>query len=145
MNVHFKSYATKDEFEFRKALFAKKDALIKEWNARDDVSHVIGHNKFSDWNDDETARLRGTKTLSDAKYNAIPTQEFDILGAPDSVDWRTQNAVTPVQNQGTCGSCWAFSAIAALEGEHAIKSGKLVKLSEQQCLDCAGGSCAGGW
>jgi len=46
-------------------------------------------------------------------------------------DWRTKNAVNPVKNQGSCKSDWAFGAIAAAEGAHAIANGKLVSLSEQ--------------
>lgn len=57
---------------------------------------------------------------------------------PDSVDW-TDKAVAPVRNQGSCGSCWAFSATGALEGLNAIQSGKVSVFSPQQLVDCAGG------
>ena len=46
------------------------------------------------------------------------------------MDWRAKGAVNPVQDQGNCGSCWAFSAVAAMESAHFIKTGKLLKLSE---------------
>ncbi|KAG7596039.1 Peptidase C1A papain C-terminal [Arabidopsis suecica] len=67
---------------------------------------------------------------------------------PDAVDWRTQGAVTPIRNQGKCGGCWAFSAVAAIEGINKIKTGNLVSLSEQQLIDCDVGTynkgCSGG-
>lgn len=62
--------------------------------------------------------------------------ELSTTNLSTSVDWRTKGAVNPVQDQGQCGSCWAFSSTAAMEGEHFLKTGKLLKLSEQQFVDC---------
>jgi len=63
-----------------------------------------------------------------------------------SFDWRTLGKVTPVKDQGYCGSCWDFAAMAAYESAYAIRNGTMIDTSEQQVLDCAGaGTCAGGW
>jgi len=73
-----------------------------------------------------------------AKYvnefaSASNTTYSDI---PLSWDWRDHGAVTPIKDQGFCGSCWAFSATGAMEGSHFIKTGELLSLSEQQLIDC---------
>nr|CAH7738643.1 unnamed protein product [Callosobruchus chinensis] len=56
---------------------------------------------------------------------------------PQTIDWRKNNAVTKVQNQGSCGACWAFSAVGVIESMYAIKTGKLVAFSIQEMIDCS--------
>ena len=127
------SYGTKEEFEFRfeRYLLAEKD--IQEHNAKD-MGFKLGHNQFSTWTDAEYKRLLGSRRTNEADKG--PYAEFDESLTAATVDWRTQGAVQPIQNQGYCGSCWAFNAIATMEGAHKIATGELIKLSEQQLVDC---------
>jgi len=66
----------------------------------------------------------------------------------EDIDWRARGAVSHPKDQAACGSCWAFSAIGAMEGVHQIKTGNLLDFSEQQLVDCSGGEgnkgCQGG-
>merc|ERR1711934_1116955 len=128
---HGKSYITNEEFTARKALYMETDRLVNEHNATES-SFKLGHNKFSDFTDYERSQLLG--------YIAPDTEQEPVWLEPTneaSVDWRTKNAVTPVKDQGQCGSCWTFSSTGALEGAHSIASGKLLSFSEQQIVDCA--------
>ena len=112
------------------------------------LGFTLAINEYSDLDAAEFAKqltgLRGEPKLDGIKmYKASPGAD------PTSVDWRTKGYVTPVKNQGQCGSCWAFSATGALEGQHFKATGNLVSLSEQNLVDCSGSEgdegCNGGW
>jgi len=132
-----KSYGTKEEFEFRGDVFKNTLAALAEVNSQNDNTFRVGVNKFADWTPAEYKRMLSYKPIRGDKTAAYSAENVSI---PDSIDWRTHGAVNPVQDQGQCGSCWAFSAIGAIEGRYQIKTGKLLKFSEQQLVDCAGGT-----
>ena len=114
-------------------IFAKNDAFIKKTNENPEGSFKLKHNKFSTMTKDEFSRVLGRlpAKASNAKTVELPTDNL-----ADSINWIEKGAVNPVQDQGECGSCWAFSAVASMEAEHFIKTGELLKLSEQQLVDC---------
>jgi len=131
------------------AAFAKAEETIAKHNAGKH-SYTLGHNEFSDMMPEEFfATMVGynrTKVTRETFASAVHEhKEGEELAA--SVDWVAAGAVTPVKNQGSCGSCWAFSTTGSVEGAYQIASGKLVSLSEEdlvQCNSITDSGCQGG-
>jgi C1A family cysteine protease len=95
---------------------------------------TVGINQFAD------LTLAEFKAAYLRPFNSTRARNEVVLpegAAPSEVDWRTKGAVTPIKDQGQCGSCWAFSSTGSIEGAHAIATGNLVSLSEQQLVDCS--------
>jgi len=124
----------------RRTIWEKNLKAIHEHNLlRDEGAHdfSLGINEYSDMTHDEyKSTLLGYKQSNATRNSALFLAPSNV-NVPDTVDWRKEGYVTPVKNQGQCGSCWAFSTTGSLEGQNFKKTGKLVSLSEQNLVDCS--------
>merc|ERR1719396_147876 len=106
----------------------------------------MGVNQFTDLTLEEFQALNIRGFVKSGERGLAYLGEHEDTEVAAGVDWRTKGAVTPVKNQGQCGSCWAFSTIGGLEGAWEIGTGTLTSMSEQQLVDCskANSGCNGG-
>ena len=139
VNKHGKEYVNDEtEMKYRMGVFAENLAAIEESNAVNTFYSEV--NEFADETWEEfSARLLDPQ----ADCSATTSEEHEVfLGRhhhryPESRDWRDLGVVSPVKNQGRCGSCWTFSTTGALEAAYALEFGSILSLSEQQLIDCA--------
>ena len=148
-----KTYATTEEYYMRFELFVERDNDIQEFN-RTETTSRHGHNHLSDWTKEERAKLLGARDNSD--HGVVADNYHQPRGVvPDwttGVDWTASCDVSPVKDQGQCGSCWAFSSTGALESAYHMSLNKgcsapVTQFSEQQLVDCVKScfGCGGGW
>jgi C1A family cysteine protease len=129
-----KDFKSVEEYEMRRDLFEQNDMFIELHN-QTNASFTLGHNQFSTMTEDEKIKTRGL--IMPELLTVGATAELDESKNGDYVDWRAEGAVNAIQDQGQCGSCWAFSTMAAFEGAHAVKTGELLKFAEQELVDCS--------
>ncbi|KAJ8549487.1 hypothetical protein K7X08_033194 [Anisodus acutangulus] len=139
---HEKVYKDLNEKEMRFQIFKENIERIETFNAREDKGYKLGVNKFTDLTNEEfrvshTGYKRSShhKIMSSSKLKTH-FRYANVTDIPPTMDWRKKGVVTPIKDQKECGCCWAFSAVAAMEGLHQLKTGKLVPLSEQELVDC---------
>ncbi|KAL7263886.1 hypothetical protein ACSBR1_001939 [Camellia fascicularis] len=120
-----------------------KDNLrfVDEHNAAENRTYRVGLNRFANLSNEEYRSMflgvrmeTKRRLLSPKRSDRYVFRAGDKL--PESVDWTKKGAVVSVKDQGQCGSCWAFSTIAAVEGINQIVTGDLISLSEQELVDC---------
>ncbi|XP_028111031.1 senescence-specific cysteine protease SAG39-like, partial [Camellia sinensis] len=140
MTRHGRVYKDTEEKNARFQVFKDNVQYINAFNEGVDRGYKLGVNQFVDLTNEE---FRASHT----GYSRQPTNETfvskptsfryaNLTDVPTTVNWQKEGAVTPVKDQGQCGCCWAFSAVAAMEGITQLKNGNLISLSEQELVDC---------
>jgi len=136
-----KTYSSPESENAARAAYEENLALAKALT-RDGI-----HYRLNEFADISATDFTSTRNGYDPRYASIrgplkpeaTAKKTDLSDLPTAVDWRDHGLVAPVKNQGGCGSCWAFSTVVSLEGQHAKATGKLVPLSEQNLVDCVKG------
>lgn len=137
-------YTSCKDYIYARKHWKKNDKYIKRMN-RKNLTFSLSHNRFSHYTLGEFHENLGIKSITSVRpvyWNDVRKQHIK-----DYVDWEERGGVTPVKDQGSCGSCWSFSTTGLLEGAYFIKYGKLLSFSEEM-LDlydnfdygCHGGS-----
>jgi cathepsin L len=136
MKEHQVSY-TQEEFLVRYDIFKSNMDFVRDWNAKNSTT-VVGLNRFADLTNSEYRNIY-LGTHIDAT-NVEEGVFIQTVPQAVTVDWRTKNVLTPVKDQGQCGSCWAFSSTGSIEAASVIggKTSMVVSLSEQELMDCSG-------
>ncbi|CAK9135384.1 unnamed protein product [Ilex paraguariensis] len=136
---HGKVYNGIGEKERRFEVFRDNLKFIDEHNA-ENRPYKVGLNRFADLTNEEyrsmfvSGRMERKQKLSSPKGDRYAYKGGEEL--PEKIDWREKGAVVSVKDQGQCGSCWAFSTVAAVEGINQIVTGDLTVLSEQELVEC---------
>ncbi|XP_068590442.1 cathepsin S-like [Cebidichthys violaceus] len=150
--MHNKVYSHQIEESGRRRIWEENLEMIDVHNLEASLglhTYELAMNHLGDLTTEEiTGKLMGTSVPSDLERGPSNFVRLNI-SLPASLDWRDEGLVTEVKMQGSCGSCWAFSAVGALEGQHKKSTGVLLSLSAQNLVDCSvkGGNqgCKGGF
>jgi cathepsin L len=136
---------TGEEYHLRFGLYLAAARYVQEFNA-EDHGFTLGLNQFAVMTPAEAEVYRGYRSPEPSQRREMKRSIKSRGAVPDAFDWRDKKVVQVIKDQGKCGSCWAFGAIAAQESAWAIANGQLLSLSEQNLVDCVALSlgCSGG-
>lgn len=139
LGKHNKAYKDHHEHDYRKDVFRQNLRYIHSMN-RQKLTYSLSVNHLADKTEEELRALRGYRSSSIQNNGGKPfPYDVDRLKAdlPDQFDWRIYGGVSQVKDQSVCGSCWSFGTIGAIEGAYFLKTGNLVRLSQQALIDCS--------
>jgi len=153
-----RKYDTEEEHGKRKEIFRQRMIKVDELNeinVKENGEQVFGVTKFADWTDEEFGVMLGRKNHGAGVDASVPTKEPKAfksnvrgaqVGIPSYVNWGESGKVTPVKNQGQCGTCWAFSTAETVESQWAMNGNALWQFSVQQIASCTTtcNGCGGG-
>ncbi|XP_029437298.1 cathepsin K-like isoform X2 [Rhinatrema bivittatum] len=149
--TYHKQYNSKVDELQRRLIWEKNLKYITAHNLEFSLgmhTYELAINHLGDMTSEEVVKTMTGLKVPPRQSSSNFTDSDDGEGlVPDSIDYRKKGYVTPVRNQGQCGSCWAFSSVGALEGQLKRKTGKLVSLSPQNLVDCVtkNDGCGGGY
>lgn len=135
-----KQYSTDQEKIFRHKKYLDNQKIVKAHNARFDLgleTYEVELNSFADMDIEEFSSIYLGLKKSVQITKRCEGSVVHVDNPPAEFDWEPKGAVGKVHNQGNCGSCWAFSAVGALEGLGFIEKGTFRDLSPQQLVDCS--------
>lgn len=135
-----KQYTEQSEEVTRRFIWEKNLKFVMLHNLEHSMgmhSYDLGMNHLADMTSEEVKLLMSSLKVPSPWQRNVTFKSNPNQKLPDSMDWRDKGCVTEVKYQGSCGSCWAFSAVGALEAQLKLKTGKLVSLSVQNLVDCS--------
>ena len=130
------NFYTGDEYNLRFGIYLANKKYVEQFN-RAGKSFTLALNKFACYTPAEYNAMLGIKTSFTLEGRKVAKRITAVSDVPDNFDYREKGCVNDVKDQSSCGGCWAFSAIQAQETTDAIKTGKLLRLSESNLIDCA--------